>query len=95
MKIAFAVFLSLVVIFVGWNVIGFLRQEHDLNANLKDVEARLAAAKIQEANLQAQTEYLSNPANLEKELRAEFNYTKPGEKMIIIVPAQTASGTGQ
>ena len=95
MKIAFAVLLGLVVIFVGWNVIGFLRQQHDLSANLKDIEARLAAAKIQEANLQAQTEYLSNPANLEKELRAEFNYTKPGEKMIIIVPAQAASGTGQ
>ena len=33
-----------------------------------------------------------NPANLEKELRARFNYREPGEKLIIIVP-QAGSGS--
>lgn len=91
MKIAFAVVLFIVVVFVGWNIFNFLGQEHALNQDLSDAEARLTAAKLQEANLEEEAQYLSNPANLEKELRAQFNYKKPGETMIIIVPAQASS----
>jgi cell division protein FtsB len=91
MKIAFAAFLSIVVIFLVWNIIGFIGQERSLNQNLSDVQNRLAAAESQEADLEAQMQYLSNPANLEKELRAQFNYKKPGETMIIIVPEQSST----
>jgi cell division protein FtsB len=91
MKLALAVFLFIVLVFVGWQAFGFWRQESSLNANLSDVESRLATAQSDEADLQAETQYLANPANLEKELRAQFNYKKPGETMIIIVPAQGSS----
>jgi cell division protein FtsB len=96
MKLALAIFIFIfiVLVFVGWQAFGFWRQEKSLNANLSDVESRLAAAQSDEANLQAETQYLANPANLEKELRAQFNYKKPGETMIIIVPPQSASSTG-
>jgi cell division protein FtsB len=93
MKLALAIFLFLVLVFVGWQAFGFWRQESSLNANLSDVESRLATAKSDEADLQAETQYLANPANLEKELRAQFNYKKPGETMIIIVPDQSQSST--
>lgn len=93
MKLAFAIVLCLVLIFIGVQVYGFLVQENALNKNLSDVQSRLAAAKSQEANLEEETQYLSNPTNLEKELRADFNYKKPGETMIIIVPSSTATGT--
>jgi cell division protein FtsB len=48
-------------------------------------------SQAQEASLQEETQYLSNPANLEKELRARFNYKKPGETMVIIVPDATST----
>ena len=40
-------------------------------------------------NLQEENQYPSNPANLEKELRARYNYKKPGETMVIIIPSST------
>ena len=91
MKIAFAVLLGLVLIFVGVQVFSFVRQKQELNATLTDMQNRLAQEKSQEADLQSQTQYLENPTNLEKELRSQFNYKKPGETMIIIVPGQTST----
>ena len=91
MKLAFAIFLFIVLIFVGWQAFGFFRQAQALHQNLSDIESRLASAKADEANLEEQTQYLSNPANLEKELRTQFNYKKSGETMIIIVPQQVSS----
>jgi cell division protein FtsB len=91
MKLAFAIALGVVVIFLGWNIFSFIRQERQLNQSLVDVQSRLAQAQSQEADLEAQTQYLSNPTNLEKQLRSQFNYTKPGETMIVIVPSQSST----
>lgn len=96
MKIAAIVVLSLFVIIVGWQAFSFVRQEWSLGSQLADVQANLAKAQTQETDLQQEVQYLSIPANLEKELRARFNYKKPGETMVIIVPAagsSTASST--
>lgn len=87
MKIAAAILLLIGLVLVGVRVYSFFGEERQLNHDLADIEARLMKAKIDEANLEAETRYLANPANLEKELRARFNYKKPGEKMIIIVPS--------
>lgn len=54
---------------------------------------RLDALKIDSRNLKADLEYLKIPENLEKELRSRFNYKKPGEKLIIIVPSRQATTT--
>ncbi len=93
MKIAAIIGLSLVLIFLGVNVYSFVKQEHEMGASLADVEARLTKAQADETNLQSEKQYLANPVNLEKELRARFNYKDPGEKMIIIVPLGTSSTT--
>ncbi len=87
MKIAAIVVLSLFLIVIGAQAFSFVRQEWQLGSQLADVQANLAKAQAQEVSLQDEAQYLSNPANLEKELRARFNYKKPGEQMIIIVPA--------
>jgi hypothetical protein len=91
MKLALAIGLFILLILVGVQAFSFVREEHQLSGNLNDVQNRLVQAQAQEANLQAETQYLANPANLEKELRADFNYKKPGETMIIIVPAQSST----
>ena len=91
MKIASAIVLFLVIVFIGFQVFSFVGQEHALSNNLSDVQSRLAQAQAQEADLQAETQYLSNPINLEKELRSQFNYKKPGETMVIIVPSSATT----
>jgi cell division protein FtsB len=91
MKIAAIVVLSLFVIILGVQVYSFVAQEGQLGSQLADVQANLVKAQSQEASLQEEGQYLSNPANLEKELRARYNYKKPGETMVIIVPSATST----
>jgi hypothetical protein len=91
MKIAFAIILAIILVVIGLQIFSFLGEERALNQNLSDVELRLTQAKAQEADLQDEMQYLANPTNLEKELRVRFNYKKPGETMIIIVPSGTST----
>ena len=86
MKIAAIVVLSLFIIILGVQVFSFVRQEWQLGSQLADVQANLTKAQAQETSLQQENAYLANPVNLEKELRARYNYKKPGETMVIIVP---------
>jgi len=74
-------------------VYSFWKEQGQLNQNLADIETRLTTAKADEANLQSDVQYLANPVNLEKELRSRFNYKKPGETMIIIVPEESSTAT--
>jgi hypothetical protein len=46
----------------------------------------LFALNKENSSIKDDISYFTSPQNLEKELRGEFNYKKPGEKMIIIVP---------
>jgi cell division protein FtsB len=91
MKIAAIVVLSLFLIVIGVQVFSFVREEWTLGSQLADVQANLTKAQTEESSLQQEDQYLGNPANLEKELRARFNYKKPGETMIIIVPSTTST----
>lgn len=91
MKIASIVVLSLFLILIGVQVHSFMAQEWSLGSELADVQANLTKSQAQETTLQQENQYLSNPANLEKELRARFNYKKPGETMVIIVPNTTST----
>jgi hypothetical protein len=93
MKIAAVAALMTLLIFMGIKIYSFYAQERQLGTDLADIETRLTKAKADEADLQSEEQYLANPINLEKELRARFNYKKPGETMIIIVPAQTSTAT--
>lgn len=92
-KIAAAIGLFIVLIVVGTRVYAFFVQERELNSELTDIQSQLTKAQANETDLQNEVQYLANPLNLEKELRAQFNYKKPGETMIIIVPTQTSTAT--
>jgi predicted PurR-regulated permease PerM len=87
MKIASIVVLSVFLILVGVQVYSFVAEEGQLGSQLANVQQNLTKSQAQETSLQQETQYLANPANLEKELRARFNYKKPGETMVIIEPA--------
>lgn len=93
MKIAAIIGLSIVLVILGIQAFSFIRQVNQLSAAYASASAELTKAKVQEVNLQDEQQYLADPANLEKELRARFNYVNPGEKMIIIVPSSTVSAS--
>ena len=97
MKIAAAIILTIALVFVGTQIFSSLKEKRSLSQTFTDVESRLQDAQAEEQNLSTEVNYLSDPANLEKELRSRFNYAKPGETMIIIVqsstPASVASTT--
>ena len=93
MKIVALVVLSLLLIFLGAQIFSFVKQEYQLSVDLSDVQARLTKTQADQTSLQEQDQYLQNSANLEKELRARFNYKKPGETMVIIVPTQSSTAT--
>jgi cell division protein FtsB len=64
----------------------FIKERNRLKTDSDNLNSRLQALSKENADLQSDIEYFSRPENLEKELRAKFNYKKPGEKMMIIVP---------
>lgn len=47
------------------------------------LQSRLNILKADSNNLKSDLAYFSDPENLEKELRARFNYKNPGEKLVI------------
>lgn len=93
MKAFLAVALSIVLILLGMRIFSFIKEQRQLSQTLVETQARLQKAQADEANLSAQLKYLQDPANLQKELRGQFNYKKPGETMLILVPAQTSTAT--
>ncbi|MDO8516200.1 MAG: hypothetical protein Q7S28_03050 [bacterium] len=85
--------IGIVSLLVGFLVVlGFeartvLKDRASATASMKAATEKLDKAKIDNESLGNDYQYYSNPINLEKELRARFNYRSPGEKMIIVVPA--------
>lgn len=74
---------------------GLLGKAYDLNLERRTLKAQMTetqdeVALIQSDNeeLYSQIEYYSDPHNLEKELRARFNYRLPNEKLIIVIPEE-------
>lgn len=63
-----------------------LEERGKLKIKLDDLNSRFSVLIKENADIQSEIEYFSYPENLEKELRQKFNYKKPGEKMIIIIP---------
>lgn len=88
-KIVTALALLTFLVFVGSQVVVFLDKKGDAQEEYRKA-AEAAERAIRERNeLREEFEYLSNPENFEKELRARFNYRAPGEKTIILVPRES------
>lgn len=91
MKIAILAFLTLLIAVLSYQLYSFWTREGELSLEFDKVKKDLEKAKLDQEKLKAELEYLSNPYNLEKELRARFNLRESGEKLIIIVPSNNAT----
>ncbi len=56
----------------------------DLDTRLQEARAEERDLSNEQEQLQADAEYFSDPHNLAKELKAKFDYKRPGETLIKI-----------
>ncbi len=86
MKAVIVAILIVFLVFLASQIWYFYGETGTAEGELKELQAELDQARSDQEALKADYEFYLNPANLEKELRARFNYRSPGEKLIIIVP---------
>lgn len=85
-RIALFIFLVLVSVSVSYEFYSLLKERNQLKANIADLSNKIDFLNKDNSNLRSEIDYYSHPENLKKELLSKFNYKKPGEKMIIVVP---------
>jgi len=86
MKKIFLALALFVLLAIGMQLFGLNARRNEAAAKLSSVAGELRAVEEENIKLQADILYYANPDNLEKELRARFNYKSPGEELIIVVP---------
>ena len=87
-KMRLVIVFLLILILAGFSVELYLmfKEKNQLWDKIGGLNNRLEALVKENVDLRSEIEYFSHPENLEKELRSKFNYKKPDEKMMIIVP---------
>ncbi len=85
MKKILAMLLTAIFLFVVWQAAEIYRYSRALDGELSGITEKKSVIERENERLKGDIEYFSNSANLEKELRARFNYKKLGEKMLIII----------
>ena len=86
MKFVAIIILAIILFLISTQIYFILKERNQLKIDVSDLNKRLQALMHENINLESDIEYFSHPENLEKELKARFNYKKPAEKMIIVVP---------
>ncbi len=89
MKIIGGIIILLVCGAVSYQFFHIYQQNQGLNTNLSKLYQEVDVLTKENKALQADLEYFANTDNLEKEIRARFNYKAPGENMIIVTPPNT------
>ncbi len=86
--------LSLLIVgYLGWQAYVLQDERFELKGEFDQLQSQQRALEADNARLQAEIEYLSDPHNLEKELRGRFNYRSPNETLIIVVPDEGEGAT--
>ena len=86
MRLLVYIVFGAVVSGIGYHLYGAEMELRAATADLKSAMEESARLESEQAKLVEDIEYYSDPHNLEKELRARFNYRSPDEKLIIVVP---------
>jgi hypothetical protein len=90
-KIMAAALLVLLIGVVGSQLVAFWKKERHLSGEFRILETKFNEAQKNNDDLARELQYLANPLNLEKELRARFNFRKPDETLLIIVPPASST----
>ena len=85
------VMLGIILIFIGIELVFMYADARKLEQENNMVLQKLQNTQQEKIQTQNDIIYYQNQDNLEKSLREKFNYKKPGETMIIVVPGQATS----
>lgn len=91
MKIAFYAVLILFIIAIGYQLYRLNGQREVLAGKAEKNAADIERLTREKQGLESDIDYFSDAHNLMKEFRSLFNYKKPGEKLIILIPAATST----
>lgn len=78
--------LAVIVVVVSVQAFGLFRKGYGMGKQLRVSKEKMETLSRENEELQAQLNYFSREENLEKEVRAKFNYKRPEEKVMIITP---------
>jgi cell division protein FtsB len=85
--LATALFLA-VLAFLWVQLFSLFRQSGELKKTEAELRQKHEALVRENERLEREVTYYSYPENIEKLLRSRFNYKKPGEHMIIVIPSE-------
>ena len=96
MRKALITLVALIVLsWLGFQVYLLQRERISLAKEYREVKQEYDELLTDNQEITEKLNYLSEPRNLEKELRSKFNYIYPGEKLIIIVPEKEVEAGGE
>lgn len=78
--------LTIVIAVVSVQTVKLFGKGREMGKQLQASKEKMEALARENEELQAQIDYISRKENLEKELRAKFNYKRPDEKVMIVTP---------
>jgi len=84
-KVIYLVFI-LFFVAIAFKIYSLDVVRRDLKREMATVVQEVELVEDDNSRLNEQIDYFSEPRNLEKELRARFNYRLPFEKLIIVIP---------
>ena len=85
--------LALVVLILLWAVWGIFRKEEIARRAVRDTRAELATLEARKGVLEGNIAELETERGKEATLRQAYGVAKPGEEVIIVVPADGATTT--
>lgn len=89
------VFLGIVVLVFGWNVLRFYYKSAETARNKEAVEEEVAALREQKDNLLSDTAKLETDRGKEEFFRENFGLAKDGEEVVVIVEDKSPSPARQ
>lgn len=84
-KIGIAVTLFIFLIFLSAQIVKFSGRRHAARDTYETAKKEYDNTVADHEILKEDFRYYSDPENLSKELRTRFNYTLPGERILILV----------
>jgi cell division protein FtsB len=90
-NIVIVAILGVMVIVAVYQTYMFRRAGTEATREMEALHRQLEDMRRDRAMLHEELKYFKRPENLEKELRARFNYREPDEKTIIVVPKSNTS----
>ena len=82
------IYLAFIILFVSiaFQIYKVDLERRDLKREMATLVDEIELIEEDNQNLNEKIDFFSEPRNLEKELRARFNYRLPFEKLIIVIP---------